>query len=109
MTKENKIISGLNHQSSDASGSSGILENKEFIDNLIKNAATDFPIEKINKVDLEILRLAIYELYVVKKEPKKVIIDEAIELAKEYGGNTSPSFINGVLGKLIKDDKNSKI
>ena len=86
-----------------------ILENKEFVDNLIKNAATDFPIEKINKVDLEILRLAIYELYVVKKEPKKVIIDEAIELAKEYGGNTSPSFINGVLGKLIKDDKNSKI
>lgn len=78
-----------------------ILSKKDFIDENIKKAATEFPIEKINKTDLAILRLAIYELLVEKKEPPKVIIDEAIELAKEYGGETSPAFINGALGKII--------
>lgn len=74
---------------------------KNSIDEKIKNAATEFPIEKINKIDLAILRLGIYELTIEKKEPEKVIIDEAIELAKEYAGETSPSFINGVLGKIM--------
>lgn len=71
------------------------------IDTDIKSAAPEFPIEKINKVDLAILRLAVYELLVEKKEPPKVIIDEAVELAKEYGGETSPSFVNGALGKIV--------
>ena len=78
-----------------------ILSKKDLIDENIKKAATEFPIEKINKTDLAILRLAIYELMIEKKEPPKVIIDEAIELAKEYGGETSPPFINGALGKII--------
>src|SRR5579864_5063154 len=77
-----------------------ILENKQTIDEYICKAAPEFPIEKINKVDLAILRLATYELIVIKKAPQKVIIDEAIELAKEYGGDTSPSFINGALGNI---------
>ncbi len=77
-----------------------ILENKDFIDKKIENAAPEFSIDKINKVDLAILRLAVYELLVEKKEPAKVIIDEAIELAKEYGGDSSPSFVNGALGNL---------
>lgn len=77
-----------------------IIEKKDFIDENIKKAAPEFPIDKINKVDLAILRLAIYELLVEKKEPPKVIIDEAIELAKEYGGSTSPSFVNGALATL---------
>jgi transcription antitermination protein NusB len=81
-----------------------ILENVDSIDKLIQKAATEFTIDKINKVDLAILRLAIYELFIKKIEPQSVIIDEAIELAKEYGGETSPGFINGVLGKLIKND-----
>ena len=71
------------------------------VDEAIHNAAPEFPIDKINKIDLAILRLAVYELLIEKKEPEKVIIDEAIEIAKEYGGDTSPSFINGALGKVI--------
>lgn len=86
-----------------------IILQKDFIDEQIKKSAPEFPIEKINKVDLAILRLAIYELLVSKKEPQRVIIDEAIELAKEYGGQSSPSFINGALGKLIKNDKNTRV
>lgn len=84
-----------------------IILQKEFIDRRIEKSAPDFPIEKINKVDLAILRLAIYELLIEKSQPQRVIIDEAIELAKEYGGEKSPSFINGALGKLIKNDKTS--
>lgn len=74
----------------------------EELDNYIKQSATEFPIEKINKIDLAILRLAIYELTVEKKEPPHVIVDEAVELAKEFGNDTSPAFVNGVLGKIIK-------
>ena len=82
-----------------------ILKENE-IDKMIVKAAPEFPIEKINKTDLAILRLAIYELLIEKKEPPKVVIDEAIELAKEYGGDTSPAFINGALGKIVSYDKN---
>ncbi len=79
-----------------------IIAQKEEIDKFINKAAPEFPIDKINRVDLAILRLATYELKIIKKEPPKVIIDEAIELAKEYGGETSPAFVNGALGKLVK-------
>ena len=72
------------------------------IDKKITIAAPEFPIDKINKVDLAILRLAVYELSISKKEPPKVVIDEAIELAKEYGGESSPAFVNGALGKVIE-------
>lgn len=84
-----------------------ILSQKEFIDEQIRKTAPEFPIEKINRVDLAILRLAVYELLISKKEPQRVIIDEAIELAKEYGGQKSPGFVNGALGNLIKNDNNS--
>jgi N utilization substance protein B len=81
-----------------------VISKKEIIDAFIVKSAPEFPIDKINKIDLAILRMAVFELEVEHKEPPKVIIDEAIELAKEYGGETSPSFINGALGKLIKND-----
>lgn len=80
----------------------GIFSKKDFIDEKIVEAAPEYPIDKINRIDLAILRLAVYELLVEKSQPPKVIIDEAVELAKEYGGETSPGFINGALGKLIK-------
>jgi len=86
-----------------------IIEQKDFIDEIIQKAATEFPINKINKVDLAILRLAVYELLIKKKEPPRAIIDEAVELAKEYGGDTSPSFVNGALGKILENDKPSKV
>ena len=85
-----------------------ILSRLELIDKSIEKSAPEFPIEKINRTDLAILRLAVYELLIEKKEPPKVIIDEAVELAKEYGGETSPSFsVNGVLEILLKYDKSS--
>lgn len=72
------------------------------IDKIIAACAPELPTQRINSIDLAILRLAIYELAVKKTEPPKVIIDEAIELAKEFGGETSPGFINGALGNALK-------
>jgi len=71
------------------------------IDALISKSAPQWPIEQINRIDLAILRLALFELIIVKKEPVKVIVDEAIELAKEFGGESSPAFVNGVLGAVL--------
>lgn len=82
-----------------------ILKHKAFLDEKIQKAAPEFPIEKINKVDLAILRQAVFELLVEKKEPPNVIIDEAIELGKEFGGESSPAFINGALGNIISHEK----
>lgn len=72
------------------------------IDERIAKAAPQWPIANISKIDLAILRLSSYELLIEKKEPPKVIVDEAVEIAKEYGHDTSPSFINGVLGSLLE-------
>ena len=82
-----------------------ILQILDKIDPLITQAAPEFPLDKIAKVDLAILRLAIYELTIEKKEPPKVIIDEAVELAKTYGGDGSPPFVNGVLGTILQNAK----
>lgn len=84
-----------------------IIKMKEELDEIIQNSAPDFPVEKINKIDLAVLRLAAYELLFEKKEPQNVVIDEAVELAKEYGNDTSPSFVNGVLGHIISYAKTS--
>ena len=78
------------------------LKKREKIDRVIAKAAPEWPIEQINKIDLAILRLSVYELVVAVKEPPKVVIDEAIELAKTYGSEKSSSFINGVLGTVLK-------
>ena len=80
-----------------------IISNLTEIDKKISSLAVKFPIEKIAKIDLAILRLAVFELTVEKKEPQRVVINEAVELAKELGGDKSYAFINGVLGKLIEN------
>jgi N utilization substance protein B len=75
------------------------------IDAIIKKAAPEWPISQINKIDLAILRLAIYELIrKTQKQPPKVIINEAIELAKTFGSEKSPKFINGALGAVLKNE-----
>ena len=79
-----------------------VLSKSSGLDKKIKKAAPAWPIDKLNKIDLAILRLAVYELD-TKEAPPKVIIDEAIELAKEFGSEASPSFVNGVLGTIYKD------
>jgi len=75
----------------------------EEVDSFIKESATQWPIEQIAPVDLAILRYGTWELlFSENRPPEKVVIDESIELAKEYGGDSSPSFINGVLGSILK-------
>lgn len=75
------------------------------IDGWIEQSAPKWTVDKINHLDLAILRLAVFELMVEQKNPPKVIVDESVELAKEYGSEASPGFINGALGKLISDKK----
>lgn len=84
-----------------------ILGKRQEVDEEIKEAAPAWPIEKLNRVDLAILRLAIYELK-YEKTPPKVVIDEAVELAKEFGSENSPSFVNGVLGTVFKKQEEDK-
>ena len=79
-----------------------VLKSQKKIDLIISKSAPDWPIKQINRIDLAILRLAVFELAITKKEPPKVIIDEAVELAKEYGSDKSSSFVNGVLGTILK-------
>jgi N utilization substance protein B len=78
-----------------------ILRKTPKIDKKIAKAATEWPVDKLNKIDHAILRLAIYELE-NENTPPKVVIDEAVELAKEYGSESSASFVNGVLGNIFK-------
>lgn len=81
---------------------SGVKQNKQEIDAIIQECAPDWPLDKISKVDLVILRIAIYEiLFGNNKVPDKVSVDEAVELAKEFGNDTSSKFVNGVLGTVI--------
>lgn len=77
-----------------------ILKNLIKINGLIKKYAPKYPLDKIAKIDLAILQLAVYELMFEKKEPPKVIIDEAIELSKELGSEKTFGFVNAVLGKI---------
>lgn len=72
-------------------------------DPLIERAAPAWPITQINRIDLAILRLATFEL-IFGDQPVKVVIDEAVELAKELGSESSPAFVNGVLGKIVEEE-----
>ena len=79
-----------------------ILSQKDKINKIVESAAPQWPIDKLNKIDLVILWLAVYELE-NGDVPPKVIIDEAVELAKEFGSESSSSFINGVLGTIYQE------
>lgn len=79
----------------------GIEKNKEKIINQIeKNLKKDWKIDRISKIDLAILKLAIYEIQ-YKELPFKVVINEAVELAKKYGEDSSKNFVNGVLASIV--------
>lgn len=79
-----------------------VLDEVEQIDSVISKCAPEWPLEQINKIDLAVLRLAIYELIHEDQTPPKVIIDEAIEIGKQFGSSSSGSFINGVLGSALE-------
>jgi len=78
----------------------GVIQNKEKINLNIQSFAPAWPIEQIPVVDRNILRLAIFEILLDNKVPVKVAINEAVELAKTFGSDNSPKFINGVLGSI---------
>jgi len=81
----------------------GVVQHKSDIDALIKKFAPAFPPEQMSIIDRNILRLAIFEILFSDKTPLKVAINEAIELAKEFGSDSSPRLINGVLGSITTE------
>ena len=81
----------------------GVKENLSRIDKYIIKYATEWPLEQITIVDRNVLRIGVYELVFDKEIPPKVAIDEAIEVAKSFGGESSGKFVNGVLGAIYRD------
>lgn len=81
----------------------GVAENRLSLDDRISLYAPAFPVNQLSPIDRNILRIALFEMQVAVKAPPKVVVNEAVELAKEFGAATSPKFINGVLGAAIKD------
>jgi len=81
----------------------GVLHNQKEIDKYIIKYATEWPLEQITIVDRNILRIGVYELIFDKDIPSKVAINEAIEVAKTFGGESSGKFVNGVLGAIFND------
>ena len=81
----------------------GVIANQKMIDEMVAKYAPEWPIEQITMVDRNILRIGTFELLFNKEIPEKVAINEAIELAKSFGGPSSGKFVNGVLGAMFKD------
>jgi len=79
----------------------GVKDHSDQLNSIIEECAPEWPLDKIAKIDLVILRIAIFEL-LHTKTPKKVAIDEAVEMAKEFGNDTSHKFVNGVLGTVVE-------
>lgn len=80
----------------------GVVDHRDSLDRLIQAFAPEWPVEQMAIIDRNILRMAIYELVVSKRTPIKVAINEAVELAKVYGSDSAPRFVNGVLGTLVQ-------
>ena len=83
----------------------GVMSNLAEIDKMIKNYTNNWSLDRITNIDRNILRIAIYEILYLQNIPKSVSINEAVELAKKYGTRSSFSFVNGVLGRINKNDK----
>lgn len=81
----------------------GVQNRKEYLDSVLQPLAPEWPFDQISRIDRSILRIGAYELiYQAKAVPPKVVINEAVELAKGFGGDNSSKFINGVLGSLLR-------
>ena len=79
----------------------GVRENSGYIDELISRFAQSWPMDQLSLVDRSLLRLAIFELVIYGESPYKVVINEAVELAKGFGSENSSKFVNGVLGSVV--------
>jgi N utilization substance protein B len=80
----------------------GVYNNQAELDEFLQPLAPDWPIDKIARIDRIVLRIGTYELKIAKDAPPKVVINEAVELAKAFGGENSSKFINGVLGSVYR-------
>jgi len=83
---------------------SGIAADISNLDEKIKQSAPEWPLEQISLIDKSILRLAVYELTYLQETPPKVVINEAVELSKQFGGDNSSKFVNGVLGTIFEQN-----
>lgn len=97
------LAAGLADQSFVINLAQGIAERREDIDQAITTYAPEWPLDQITAIDRNVLRIGIYELTIDAAIPPKVAINEAIELAKTFGGASSGKFVNGVLGSIYKD------
>ncbi len=86
----------------------GVLKHKKEIDQTIQESAPEWPIDQISIIDKNILRISIYEMVFSKDVPPKVSINEAVELGKQFGGENSSKFINGVLGSVHEKNLGTK-
>lgn len=82
----------------------GVLEYKEHLDGIIQRFAPEWPIEQMSPIDRNVLRMALFEFSVDGQTPVKVAINEAVELAKLFGSDSAPRFVNGVLGSLAGEN-----
>jgi N utilization substance protein B len=78
----------------------GVIQHRAELDELIQHYAPEWPVDQMAVIDRNVLRIAIYEFFVGKLTPTKVAINEAVELAKLFGSDSAPRFVNGVLGAL---------
>lgn len=81
----------------------GVVENQQYLDTVIDQYAIEWQLERIATVERNILRIALYEMIYADDTPPAVAINEALEVAKIYGGDDSPRFLNGILGKVLKE------
>ena len=86
----------------------GLKSKQDELDDKIRPVAPEWPIEQIARMDRVILRIGVYELLFEKGVPPKVAINEAVELAKAFGGDNSSKFINGVLGTILRNQEDAK-
>ncbi len=80
----------------------GVTLVKDDLDQIVDESAPEWPIDQISLIDKTVLRIAVFELFNLKDVPPKVAINEAVELSKEFGGESSSKFVNGVLGTIYK-------
>jgi len=83
----------------------GVHSYRSYLDSVVEDLAPEWPIDQIAAVDRNVLRMAVYELLFEPQTPPKVAINEAVELAKLFGSESSPRFVNGVLGSLVARDR----
>ena len=88
---------------------SGVDANKDFIDNMIIKYAENWRLDRMASIDRNVLRIAVFELLFDKETPPKVVINEAIEMAKKYGDMNSGKFVNGILDKINKTERKESL